>query len=326
MRADRRGLLAAAAALPLLPGALRPGAALAHHGTHMSQAPGFYRFKVGSFTVTTVFDGFTPRRNPTQGFVTNATPAAVEQALRDALIPVDSFDNPFTVTFLDTGRHLIAFDSGTGDGQLSPTSGLLDHNMEAAGIDEAKVTHVVVSHFHGDHITGLTTRENAMVFPNAEVVVPEREWAFWTDETNSGRVPEFQRGTFANVRRRFTPYQTRLRQVAWDAEVVPGVRALAAPGHTPGHTVYHVADGAEQLFVMADTSSRPELFLRNPDWSSVFDVDGPMAAQSRRRLFGRIATERARLTAYHFSFPANGYVAPWGDGFRFVPAEWSSSV
>jgi hypothetical protein len=87
-----------------------------------------------------------------------------------------------------------------------------------------------------------------------------------------------------------------------------------------------VADGAEQLFVMADTSSRPELFLRYPGWFSGFDIDGPMASDTRRKLFGRIAAERARITAYHFPFPANGYVAPWGDGFRFVPADWSSVV
>jgi len=273
-----------------------------------------------------VFDGFNPRQNPGQGMVANQSQETVERALRDALLSTERLDNPFTVTFLDTGKQLIAFDTGTGDGQLSPTSGLLDHNMEAAGIDPAKVSQVLVSHFHADHITGLTTRDNAVVFPNAEIAVPAVEWAFWTDEANSGKVPAFQRGTFANVRRRFAPYQARLRQFAWDTEVVPGVRAVAAPGHTPGHTVFQVADGAAQLFVMADTSSRPELFLRYPGWHSGFDIDGPMASESRRRIFGRVAAERARITAYHFPFPANGYVASWGEGFRFVPADWSSTV
>lgn len=320
---DRRTLLGAAVATPVLTSL----PAAAHHGVGMAQAPGFYRFRVGGFTVTTVYDGATPRQNPARsGMVANQPPEAVEQALREALLPLDRLDNPFTITFLDTGRHLIAFDTGTGGGQLSPTSGLLEHNLEAAGIDPARVSLVAVSHFHADHITGLTTPENAMVFPNAEVAVPAAEWAFWADESNSGKVPENQRGTFANVRRRFGPYQARLRRFDWDQEVAPGVRAVAAPGHTPGHTAFHVADGAEQLFVMADTSSRPELFLRHPGWHSGFDIDGPMASESRRRLFGRVAAERARITAYHFPFPANGYVAPRGDGFRFVPADWSSVV
>jgi len=321
---ERRTLLAAAAATPLLAAALP---ARAHHNEGMAQAPSFYRFKVGSYVVTTVFDGFTPRQNPARsGLIVNQPPEVVEQAMRDALLPLERMDNPFTVTFVDTGRELIAFDTGTGAGQLSPTSGLLGHNLEEAGIDPAKVSKVVISHFHGDHITGLSTRENVPVFANAEVLVPAAEWAFWTDETNSGRVPEFQRGTFANVKRRFAPYQARVRQFAWDSEVAPGVRAVAAAGHTPGHTVFQVASANDQLFIMGDTASRPELFLRNPGWFSMFDLDGPMASETRRRLFGRIAAERARLTAYHFPFPANGYVATWGEGFRFVPADWSSVV
>jgi len=320
---DRRSFLGAAAAVPLL----ASGSARAHHNEGMAQAPSFYRFKVGGFTVTTVFDGFSTRQNPAgSGMVANQPAATVEQAMREALLPTDKLDNPFTVTFVDTGRTQIAFDTGTGAGQLSSTSGMLGHNMAEAGINPDKVSLLAISHFHGDHITGLTTRENAVVFPNAEVVVPAVEWAFWTDESNSGKVPEGQRGTFANVRRRFAPYQAKLRQAAWDTEIVPGVRMLAAPGHTPGHTVFHLADGAEQLFVMSDTAGRPELFLRYPTWFSGFDIDGPLASETRKRLFGRIAAERARMTAYHFPFPANGYVAPWGEGFRFVPADWSSVV
>jgi glyoxylase-like metal-dependent hydrolase (beta-lactamase superfamily II) len=295
-------------------------------GAAPGQAPGFYRFKLGDYTVTMVHDGFSLRPNPLEGFVRNATPEEVGQALRDGMLPVQNLPNPFTVTFLDTGRGIIAFDAGTGAGQLGGRTGTLPANLRAAGIDPAAVTLVAVSHFHGDHITGLTTAENAVVFPNAEVAVPAAEWAFWTEEANSGRVPEMQRGTFANTRRRMGPYQARLRQFQDGQEIAPGVRAIAAHGHTPGHSVFHVSSGGEQLFVMADTSSRPDLFLRNPQWQSIFDLDGAMATETRRRLFGRIADERARFTAYHFNFPSNGYVTRLGEGFRFHPAEWSSTV
>lgn len=291
-----------------------------------SQAPGFYKFKLGEFTVTMVHDGFALRPNPLQGFIVNAEPAQVEAALRDGGLPTTNLPNPFTVTFVDTGRGVVAFDAGTGAGQLAPGTGLLPRNMQAAGIDPASVTLVAVSHFHADHITGLTTRENAVVFPNAEVAVPAVEWAFWGDEGNTTRAPEAQRPTFANTKRRFAPYQTKMRQYKDGEEIVPGIRGLAAYGHTPGHSVFHVTSGNEQLFVMADTSSRPDLFLRNPHWQSVFDVDGAMATETRKRLFGRIADERARFTAYHFNFPSNGYVARMGNGFRFLPAEWSSAV
>jgi glyoxylase-like metal-dependent hydrolase (beta-lactamase superfamily II) len=321
---ERRNLLAVTGAILAAPALIgRVHAQPAAPAT--VQAPGFYRFRVGSFIATTVWDGFAARQNPGTGWITNADQAAVEGALRDAMLSTTRLDNPFIVTFLETPAGLAMFDSGTG-GQLAPTAGRMRENLAAAGIDPARVTRILVSHFHGDHITGLTTAENAAVFPNAQVFVPEVEWAFWTDESNTSRVPQAQRGTFANVTRRFGPYRAKLERFAAGAEILPGVRAVAAYGHTPGHTVFHVADGTEQLFVTADTSSRPEIFLRNPGWSSIFDIDGPAATASRIAIFGRIAAERARLTAYHFPFPANGFVQRMGEGFRFVPADWSNAI
>jgi len=323
----RRAALGGAALAVATPELLRTRPALAQAAPGSTQAPGFYRFKVGEFTATVVQDGFAARPNPLQGMVLNASQADVEAALREAALPTQNLPNPFNVTFLETPRGLIAFDAGTGGGQLAPTSGdMMRRNLQAAGIDPARVTLVAISHFHGDHITGLTTAENVPVFPNAEVAVPATEWAWFTDESNAARSPEIQRSTFPNTRRRFGPYQARLRQYQDGQEIAPGVRAVAAPGHTPGHHVFHVSSGTEQLFVMADTSSRPDLFLRNPQWQSLFDFDGALATETRRRLFGRIADERARFTAYHFNFPSNGYVTRMGDGFRFHAAEWMSQV
>ncbi len=327
MSLERRGLFVAATAAALAaPTLVRGAAAQGTPPPAAQQAPGFYRFKVGEFTVTMVHDGFVALPNPLQGFIVNAEPAQVEAALRDGALPTANLPNPFTVTFIDTGRGVIAFDAGTGAGQLAPGTGLLPRHLQAAGIDPAAVTLVAVTHFHADHITGLTTRENATFFPNAEVAVPAAEWAFWSDESNAARVTERQRPTFANTKRRFAPYQAKMRQYRDGEEVAPGIRAIAAHGHTPGHSVFHVTSGNEQLFVTADTSSRPDLFLRNPHWQSMFDMDGAMATETRKRLFGRIADERARFTAYHFNFPSNGYVTRVGDGFRFHPAEWTSAT
>jgi glyoxylase-like metal-dependent hydrolase (beta-lactamase superfamily II) len=321
---ERRLLLTATAGAAMA--GLAPATASAQSAAPApAQAPGFYRFRVGGFVATTVWDGFATRQNPGTGWITNADQAAVEGALRDASLSTARLDNPFIVTFLETPTGITMFDAGTG-GQLAPTAGLMGANLRAAGIDPARVNRILVSHFHGDHITGLTDAQNQALFPNAQIFVPEVEWAFWTDASNESRVPTGQRSNFANTARRFGAYQGRVERFAAGAEIQPGVRAVAAYGHTPGHTVFHVADGADQLFVTADTSSRPELFLRNPGWSSIFDLDGPAATASRVALFNRIASERARMTAYHFPFPANGTVLRQGDGFRFVPADWSSAI
>jgi glyoxylase-like metal-dependent hydrolase (beta-lactamase superfamily II) len=108
--------------------------------------------------------------------------------------------------------------------------------------------------------------------------------------------------------------------------VVPGIRAISAHGHTPGHTVYLVADGSDQMIFLADLTNRPELGARRPDWQIVFDFDGDAAAATRRRIFDRVAADRIRVTSYHYPFPANGFIARDGQGFRFLAADWTSQV
>jgi glyoxylase-like metal-dependent hydrolase (beta-lactamase superfamily II) len=117
-----------------------------------------------------------------------------------------------------------------------------------------------------------------------------------------------------------------MRELADGAAILPGIGAVATYGHTPGHMSFHVADAGQSLYICGDAANRPELFLAHPDWHFVFDVDGPAASASRRRLFGRAADERALVVASHFPFPSFGHVARAGEGFRYVPVEWSSAV
>jgi glyoxylase-like metal-dependent hydrolase (beta-lactamase superfamily II) len=289
-----------------------------------TQAPGFYRFKVGGWTVTTVHDGFF--RRPLEGFVRNAPLADVQAILADSFLPGDSLSISFTITFAQRGDTFVVFDAGNGVTAAGATNGRMIANMAAAGIDPARVTHVIHSHFHGDHVNGLLNAEGGRAFPNAQVLVPEPEWAWWTTDANQARSPEGQRPTFANVARRFAPYQGVVTPFRPGAEVIPGVTSMAAHGHTPGHTIFRIADGDAQMMVLADLTNRPEIMMANPDWQIVFDFDGDAAAATRRRVLDMVATDRIRVTGYHYPFPANGFVARQGSGFRFVPADWSPVV
>ena len=323
MLTNRRRLFGATGALLAAP-ALISRTEAQTSAAPQGQAPGFYRFKVGSFTITTVHDGFVSR--PLDGFVLNAPLSEVQNVLRDAFLPTDRMVVPYTVTFLDTGRDLIVFDSGNGVTPAGASIGRMIGNMQAAGIDPAKVTRVVMSHFHGDHVNGLLNAEGQAAFPNAELIVPEAEIAWWGDASNATRSPEFQRGNFANSARRLAPYTARMRLIGPDTEVVPGVRSVAAYGHTPGHTCYHIADGADQMMFVADATNRPELLARRPDFHILFDFDPVAAETARRRIYDRVATDRIRITGYHFPFPANGYMVKEGAGYRFVAADWLSAV
>jgi glyoxylase-like metal-dependent hydrolase (beta-lactamase superfamily II) len=322
MRITRRAALAAALATPALAGAATAQAPNATPAPTpaLAQAPGYYRFKLGGFTVTTVYDGY--NRRPVEGLVRNAPIEQVQQVLAESFLPTTTYDGPYTVTLIDTGRQLIAFDTGTG-GQMATTAGLLPAHMAAAGLDPAKVGLVVITHCHQDHIHGLTTRDGTAVFANAEVAVPEAEWAWWSDPTNESRSPQGQRVNFANVARRFAPYRDRLRRYAPGAELAPGLRAVAAPGHTPGHSVVHVADGGEQLMLLADTTHRPELFARRPGLHSLFEFDAEMAERTRRRVLDQVATDRVQVIGYHFPFPAVGHIAREAEGYRYIAQAWS---
>lgn len=320
----RRTAIAAAAALPAVAGAatLLPGEVLAQ--APATPAPnGFFRAKVGEMDVTMLFEGVNRRPNPGEGFVRNATADQVTGALRDAFLPTAHLDIPFTVPVVKTGNALVFFDTGTG-GQLSPTAQEGARNRAAAGIDPAAVTHVVITHFHGDHISGLTTAENAPVFPNARVFVPEPEWAFWMDDAAMSRAPQGMQGAFQLARRKFGPYQGKIERFAPGAEIAPGITSIAAHGHTPGHTVFRLSSGSAQMLILADTTNVPSLFARNPDWQVSFDSDGPAAAAVRRRLFDMAAADRIPVAGYHFPFPAFGHVRAVGNGFDFVPAHWTT--
>jgi len=322
-----RRIALAAPAVMIAAGAL-PAMAQAPAAAPAGQAPGFYRFKVGGWTITTVHDGFF--RRPLEGFVRNAPIAEVQGILAENFMATDTLAVPFTITFAQKDATLVVFDAGNGVTPAAATNGKMIANMAAAGIDPARVTHVIQSHFHGDHINGLLNAANAAAFPNAEVIVPAAEWAWWTEAANESRSPEGQRPQFANVPRRFAPYQGKIRQVAAGVEVLPGITSIAAYGHTPGHTLYRIADGNAQMIFVADITNRPEFMMRRPEWQIVFDFDGDMAAATRRRVLDMLATDRIRVTGYHFPFPANGYVArhvsAGVQGFIFVPAEWSSAV
>lgn len=313
---ERRSTLLAAGAALAAP-ALLPRLASAQGATPVASGanPGFFRFKVGAFTVSTVHDGAGRRPNPTQGFVRNASAEAIEAGLKEAFLPTDALAIPYTVPFVETPRGIVAFDTGTGAGKLPG-------NLAAAGIDPTRVVAVVFTHFHGDHVGGLLANGAAM-FPNAaEIVVPRAEWAYWMDEGVASRAPEAMKPAFANVRQRFAPYMAKVRQVDSNAEVLPGITGIPTPGHTPGHTSYRLADGGQQAVILGDVTNRPELNLRNPGWHLVFDMDAEMAEATRRKTFDMVAEERLRCVGYHFPFPANGYVAKDGDRYRFQPADW----
>jgi glyoxylase-like metal-dependent hydrolase (beta-lactamase superfamily II) len=286
------------------------------------QPAAFYRFRLGSFELTTVYDGFWNRPINAE-FVRNAPYADVKAALADAFMPKDTLTMPFTPLVINTGKNLVLIDTGSG-GQLAATAGTLTSNLRAAGIDPETINTIIISNFHPDHIDGLHTKDDAPVFPKAEIAVPEVEWTFWMDDANLTAAADPFRPYFLNARRIFRDLGKSVRRFDAEAEIVPGITAIAAPGHTPGHCAYAIASERQSLVALCDTTNHPLLFARHPEWQMILDMDGPLAVNTRKRLLDRVAADRTPVTGYHFPFPGYGHVVKTSSGYDFVPALWQA--
>jgi glyoxylase-like metal-dependent hydrolase (beta-lactamase superfamily II) len=288
------------------------------------QAPSVYRYRVGDFEITALYDGVWYRPID-EKFIRHADYSDVRQAMSDAFMPAEKLATPFTTILVNTGKKLILLDTGTG-GQIAATAGSFRENLAAAGVDPNTIDTIVISHFHPDHINGIKTKDNALIFPNAEIMVPQPEWAFWNDDANMRAAPEGLKIAFHNVRRIFADIAKDVTRYAPGKEVAPGVETVAAPGHTPGHTVFALQSGGESLMVLSDTTQHPALFARNPDWQPQFDIDGPAAVTTRKRLLDRAAADRMLVTGYHFPFPACGHIVKHRNGYEHVPLLWNIAV
>ncbi len=318
MSLSRRTFVQSAAGLATLSAGAHAAAPLS-----TAQAPGFYRYKVGDLELTAIHDGFYLR--PIEGLVLNAPAPAVQDAAAAAYMPAGQVVIPFTTTVLNTGGKLVVIDTGNGD-TGAVTSGKWMANFRAAGFTPEQVDTVVISHFHGDHINGVRLKDGTAVFPNAEIMVPAAEWAWWMDDAKMAAAPEGLRGAFANVRRVFGPAAKDITQYGPDREIVTGLTTIAAPGHTPGHTAFAVTSGAGRVLLLSDTTNSPLIFARHPDWHALFDIDGDMAQATRHRMLDLAASERMQVAFYHAPFPATGHVVRSGAGYDFVPQAWSSAV
>ncbi|HYI27858.1 MAG TPA: MBL fold metallo-hydrolase, partial [Bradyrhizobium sp.] len=270
------GTVAATAATALTP--LTPARAAAPPAG--KQNAGWYRYKVGEFEVTAVTDG--SNSGPlADAYVANAQKPAVNAALEADFLEKDRVTGIYTAAVVNTGSKLVAIDTGLGLGMFAQSKGGVGQyhgNLKASGIDAAQVDVVIISHFHGDHINGLIGTDNKPMFPNAEIMVPAAEWAFWMDESNISKLPEVARGQMGNVKRVFGALGNKATQYDAGKELVPGITAIASPGHTPGHTSHVISSGNAKVLVQADvTASLAVLFVRNPGWHGAFDMDGATA-------------------------------------------------
>jgi glyoxylase-like metal-dependent hydrolase (beta-lactamase superfamily II) len=285
--------------------------------------PSRYALRVGEIDVLVVSDGVLPFRTP--GLATNAAPAVRAAWLADKFLPPDEMVWPLNVVVVRRGSRTILIDSGLGmEYPDFARAGRLDLRLEAAGIDLAAVTDVVLTHMHLDHVGGLLVDGvKDRLRPDLPIHAAAAEAKFWAspDFSRSTSMPAWFPVAARSAAKRFLDeYGSQLRLFEAEYEVAPGVVVRRTGGHTAGHSVVRVASGADRLTFAGD-AVLPASF-DHPDWHNAFEHDPEEAARVRVGLLREVAATGELLVGTHLSFPSVGHVAVAGDVFRWVPAYW----
>lgn len=320
---DRRTMMAGASLGALATPFLMTRAAFAQTqssaGIDHAMPPETHRFKVGTFEVVVIKDGARSSGAPAETFGTDQKPEAVSALLKQNFLPTDAFVNGFSPVLINTGSDVILFDTGMGEQGRAGGMGRLSEGMIAAGYSPEDVTIVVLTHMHGDHIGGLMEKGKP-AFAKARYITGQREYDFWIDPAREGTpAAGGQKAVLANVKP-LAEKTTFLSDKGGD--VVSGITAEAAFGHSPGHMIYRVESEGKQLILAADTANHFVLSLQRPDWEVKFDMDKKAAASTRKRVFDMVAADRVAFLGYHMPFPSVGYVEKLDAGYRFVPKSY----
>ncbi|NOD35036.1 MULTISPECIES: MBL fold metallo-hydrolase [unclassified Ruegeria] len=300
----RRAALGAAAALPFASAAsplLAAGSGTKANSTIAKS------FTLGDFTVTTLLDGSIARDGAKEIFGGGATDEEFAKVSADNFIPADAAQFFFTPSLVNTGSELVLFDTGLGQGGIQAA-------LADAGVTPDQIDVVVLTHMHPDHIGGMTTND-APTFANARYVTAAPEYDFWAAQEAGNRVGDL-------VAAKVTPLAEKMSFIGDSGEVTSGITAVAAYGHTPGHTVYHLESNGQRLILTADLANHYVWSFAHPEWEVRFDMDKAAATAARRNVLGMLAADKVPMVGYHMPFPGAGFVETRGDGFRFVPVSY----
>lgn len=312
----RRNLIAAATTLGPALVAGRPAAAA--EALWKGDEPGWDSFRIGEMDAIVISDGPLAQGDPT-GVLKGYTPDELRSVLRENFLSETQMTLDQNILLLIAGARKVLFDTGTGGAPLfGDKPGKLMANMSAAGIDPASITDVILSHAHPDHIWGMSGEDGTQNFPNAQVHIHETDYAFFADPANDSH-PLL--GAFMPAcRAELEAIKDRLNMVKDGQEVLPGITAMFAPGHTPGHTIFGIQSGSETVIFAGDLAHHHAVFARYPDVQFAFDTDAAQMVETRKRYFDMLATDRSKFLAYHFPFPGLGNLAKASEGYRWIPA------
>ncbi|MFA6313280.1 MAG: MBL fold metallo-hydrolase [Sterolibacterium sp.] len=287
-----------------------------------SQVPGYYRMQLGEFEVTALYDG---ALDLDAKVLKNASAADLQRLLSRMFVGNPKMQTAVNAFLVNTGSHLVLVDAGAAK-LFGPSLGFVLQNMQAAGYAPAQVDTVVITHLHGDHMGGLNDANGLPVFPKARILVAQAESDFWLSQQIADAAPANFQSYFKRVRDLAAPYQAsgQWQTFAAGSTLVPGVRAVAANGHTPGHTAYAIESAGRKLLIWGDLVHAHAVQFARPDVSIEYDVDQKQAVITRRSVMKAMAASGSLVAGMHLPFPGIGHVRAEGRGrYSWVPIEFA---
>jgi glyoxylase-like metal-dependent hydrolase (beta-lactamase superfamily II) len=280
--------------------------------------PCVHRFRLGAFEVTTLLDGAQVRSGISPPFGVDQGAESVARLAAGNALPHDRFENTYTPAIVNTGSHLVLFDAGNGELRPDASVGRLRERLATAGYAPEQIDILAFTHVHPDHIGGVY-HAGRLAFPNARYAIGRLEFDAWS---RGDKIPPQRKENLELFRRLIAPLADRMTFLRPGDDLVPGVRAVGAFGHSLGHLAYAIASEGKNVLLWGDTANHYVLSLQNPGWQVAFDDDKAQAVDTRRRILDMAATERLLVIGHHMPFPAVGFVERHGGGYRWAPASY----
>jgi len=287
-----------------------------------TQVPGYYRMQLGQFEITALYDGAIQLP---AGLLKNSTEEEIGKLLAKKFVGNPNMQTAVNTYLINTGEHLVLIDTGAG-GLFGPDLGNVITNLKAAGYTTDEVDTVILTHLHGDHIGGLNDASGRPTFANAKVLISVQDNDFWLSEEAAAAAPEEAKQFFKMARDMAAPLKASKQWATFEsgAELVPGIKAIVAHGHTPGHTAFEVSSNGQKLLIWGDIVHAHAVQFARPDVSIEFDVDQQQAIATRKALMAQVAAEGALVAGMHLPFPGIGHIRDDGNGsYALVPVEFS---
>lgn len=286
-----------------------------------TSAPGYHRMLLGDFEVTAISDGTVDLT--VTDLLTNTTPTKVRSALARAYLK-DPVETSVTAYLINTGSKLVLIDTGAG-AFFGPTVGKLMGNLKASGYQPEQIDEVYVTHMHADHIGGLVSGDK-IAFPNAIVRADRRDADYWLSKANMDAAPKEAKQFFEAAMAAVNPYiaTDKFKPFDGNSELTPGIKAVAAHGHTPGHNIYVVESQGQRLVLWGDLMHVAAVQFAEPAVTIRFDTNPKAAATQRKKEYADAAKRGHWVAAAHLPFPGIGHLRADGKGYDWIPANYSA--